>query len=69
MQSVRTILREVLGLFVDDGSFALVNLVWIALLGVGTVYFHRWSASGVVLAVGFAIILVESVTRFARKRP
>jgi hypothetical protein len=60
-------LKELIGLFVEDGSFALAILVWIAAmwlllprLGFG----RNWS--GVVLFAGFAVILVESAWRRTR---
>ena len=89
---IATIFREILGLFVDDGSFAVAVLAWIGvvwlpllprvLLGFlgmprryhpsppGFLLEHLWSyplAGGVVLFVGLAVILAESVFRFSRK--
>ncbi len=68
MSWIRTVLREVFGLFVDDGSFALAIVAWLLLvwlvlprLGVDA----RWT--GVILFAGLALILVESVTRRARR--
>ncbi len=72
MQKIRTVLREILGLFVDDGSFALAILVWLAIawwvlpLFPRFGFVHPWRA--VVLFTGLALILVESTTRFARTR-
>ncbi|HEY4379714.1 MAG TPA: hypothetical protein VGN01_05170 [Acidobacteriaceae bacterium] len=69
MRWLQSIVREIYGLFVDDGSFAGGILVWMALVvwvlpriapGV------RWGAPA--LFVGLALILVESVMRFARRR-
>ena len=68
MRWIRTVWDEVFGLFVDDGSYALAILAWIALawlllprLGLG----GTWS--GLILFAGFAAILVESATRRARR--
>jgi hypothetical protein len=65
---VRSIGRELLGLFVDDGSYAAAILVWVGLavvalprLGLGA----RWD--GPVLFAGLAAILIQSVLRFARR--
>ena len=92
MRWIATIFREVLGLFVDDGSFALavlgwMGVVWLPMLRqVELVYpgmprrfhpsppgfhlEHLWSyplAGGLVLFAGLAVILAESVLRYARK--
>lgn len=71
MNWLRTILREIFGLFVDDGSFALLILAWVALV---TLLFPRmgWLPAwrGYVLFGGLALILAGSALRFARqKRP
>lgn len=65
---IRTVLREGLGLFVDDGSFAVAILAWLLLvwlvlprLGVEAVW------TGIILFAGLALILVESATRRARR--
>ena len=62
-----TIFREVLGLFVDDGSLAIAILLWLGalwLLPLGA--FARWK--GLILFAGLAFILVGSALRYARKR-
>lgn len=78
MQAIRTILREILGLFVDDGSFALAILLWIGLVWIGQVCIgqvwiglprlHLAIPGGIILFAGLAILLLESATRFARRR-
>ncbi|HTD96824.1 MAG TPA: hypothetical protein VK627_07830 [Edaphobacter sp.] len=69
MQWVRSVLREVYGLFVDDGSFALAVLVW---LGLAWLVMPRFGISpgwrGVVLFAGLASILVQSTWGYARRR-
>lgn len=67
MNAIKTILHEVLGLFVDDGSFAFAILLWLALVGVLVRPLHLLIAGGIVLFLGLATILVESVARFARQ--
>ena len=68
MSLLRTVLREALGLFVDDGSLAagvLGAVVAVALLlrlGVDP------GAAGWVLVVALLLVLLENVWRFARKR-
>ena len=65
MQWLRSIVREIAGLFVDDGSFAAAILVWLAVVLVlgRVVAGDRWLGCG--LFVGLAVVLVESVLRFA----
>ena len=68
MRWMGTVLREVFGLFVDDGSFALAIAVW---LGIAWAVFpriglaHPWG--GVLLFAGLGTILLESAVRFSRK--
>jgi len=66
---IKNILREIFGLFVEDWSFALSILLWLILM--------RWltsrlvvapAAAGVVLFAGLALILIESVLRYARRK-
>jgi len=68
MPWLKTILREIYGLFVDDGSFAIAILVW---LGLAWLVLPRlpWGAgwNAIILAVGLFTILIESVLRRARK--
>jgi len=69
MRWIKSVAREVLGLFVDDGSFALAILIWLA-LAIGV--FPRIAAAaawtGPVLFAGLALILIESALRFSRQR-
>ncbi len=73
MKWPRTVLREIFGLFVDDGSFALGILVWLIIAGWVIRHFSyavRWN--GVILFGGLALLLVGSAIRFAmrtRARP
>ncbi len=69
MSWLRTIAREVFGLFVDDLSFAAAILIWLAVVsfvlprtGLPSAY------TGVVLFVGLAVILIESTLRYARRK-
>jgi hypothetical protein len=59
--------RELIGLFIDDGSLAVVILAWLL---VGAICIHVFGlppiAAGVILAAGFALLLVENVERTAR---
>ncbi|HZY74471.1 MAG TPA: hypothetical protein VFE22_15290 [Edaphobacter sp.] len=69
MKWITKILREIFGLFVEDGSFALSIMVWIAVV--------YWTAPHLDLApavtttiffVGLALILGESTLRYSRRR-
>ena len=65
--SLKAILMELFGLFVDDGSLAINLLVWtacsggLALLAVG----GAWPAP--LMAAGYLAILVENVIRAGRE--
>ncbi len=68
MHWYRSIVREVVGLFVDDGSFAVAIVVWLVVcvtllprVAAGA----RWA--GLALFAGLAAILIASVLRFARR--
>ena len=66
---LKSIGREVIGLFVDDGSFAIAILVWAAfvVLVLAHVVGHaNWT--GPALFSGLAFVLIESVVRFSRRR-
>ena len=69
MRWLRSIAREILGLFVDDGSFALAIVIWLLLVVMllpRAVASASWA--GPVLFAGLAIILAQSVLHYARKR-
>lgn len=68
MKWLRTIIHEVYGLFVDDGSFAIAIVVWLVVLKLLVLYTNlanRWS--GFLLFGGLAAILVESAFRAFRR--
>jgi hypothetical protein len=66
---LKTIWTEILGLFVDDVSFAAAVLVWLI---VAHIAFHLELAPmplrGPLLFAGLAAIFVENTLRRARKR-
>lgn len=67
---LRSVVREILGLFVDDGSFAIVLLVWAGVVAFVLAHvFARAHWLGPVFFAGLALILVESVLRAANRRP
>ena len=64
MRTLAAILRELVGLFIDDGSLASGTVVWAAicgwglpLLGVGP------RAQGAILVLGLAALLMENTRR------
>jgi hypothetical protein len=66
---VRTILNEIAGLFVDDGSLALFATVLIAIIaGAVKILNVPPLAGGLVLLAGIVAILVESLVRAAGPR-
>ena len=69
MKWLRTISWGIFGLFVDNGSFALIILIWIVLttqiLG-RTNWFPEWR--GLLLFCGLALILAASAVQYARKK-
>ena len=66
MKWLRSIAREVWGLFVDDGSFAAAIVVWLTM---AVLVLPRVATgwAGPVWFVGLAAILIESVLRAARR--
>ncbi len=68
MQWLKTIAAETLGLFVDDSAFAVAILVWLIIAGVALPHLGiPPAAKGPILFAGFALILIESAARRARK--
>ncbi len=69
MRWLKTTLREVYGLFVDDGMFAAAILCWLLLIRIlmkAAFISALWLA--LLLFAGLAIILIESTARYARRR-
>ncbi len=68
MQWVRTVSQEILGLFIDDGSFAAAIIVWLGLVYLALPRLAipaLWG--GPILFGGLALILIESALRRARR--
>ena len=68
MRWITFALRELAGLFVDDGSLALLALIWLAACGLAL----RWlpvdpAWAGAVLFAGLALVLVASALQTGRK--
>ena len=68
MKWLKAIFEELIGLFVDDGRFALAIVAWVAILGLVSRATSAGAWQGVVLFAGLAVILVESVLRRTRRR-
>jgi hypothetical protein len=69
MSWLKSVAREILGLFVDDSSFAIVILIWLIVAVFVLPHFagqRHWT--GVALFVGVGLILAESVLRASRRR-
>ncbi len=67
MRALTRAVRKLVSLFVDDGSLAVIVLIWIAICGMALpklVPPAPWQ--GLVLFLGLALILLESVSRGAR---
>ena len=69
MKWLKNIFREVFGLFVDDGNFALAILLWLAVVRWATPHLNIPAGiTAVILFVGLALILAESATRYSRRK-
>ncbi|AUD00218.1 hypothetical protein QU42_03205 [Bradyrhizobium sp. UASWS1016] len=64
MRWFKTIILELYGLFVDDGSFAITIVVWLGVAWLVLPWLIPGSAwGGAILFAGLAVILTESVWR------
>ncbi len=68
MRLLRSIAREIAGLFIDDASLALVLLVWMVGGAIALRFLHAGHWGGPVLAVGVVAVLMENVLRSSRHR-
>jgi hypothetical protein len=69
MNTARLILRELIGMFIDDGSLALLAIVLIALIAAAVELLALPPLlGGVLLLLGCLAILAYSVRRAARQR-
>ncbi len=65
---LRAVLREILGLFIDDGSLALAAVIWLVLVWLLLPLLAVPPAwRGVVLFAGLALALVVSCRRAASR--
>lgn len=70
MTWLRTILREVFGLFVDDGSFAFAIVIWLVVVKLVSPHLGMAALrSGFILFGGLAAILIRSVLHASQSSP
>lgn len=68
MQWMKSVLGEIFGLFVDDGSFAIAVVVWLGLVWLVLPRIDiPAGAKAPILFAGLVVILVESALRRARR--
>ena len=67
MSWIKTILEEIWGLFVDDGKFALVIVVWLLVAWKLLPLFVSPPVQGLLLVLGLLAALGESALRKARR--
>lgn len=70
MRPIRTMISELVGLFVDDGSLVLAVLAW-ALIDIICLRLRLLDplSAAVLLGVGIAALLAENVARTAANHP
>lgn len=67
MNTLRTIVSELAGLFVEDKLFALAIAVWIAVsAGMAAYAIGSPEMRGLALFIGLAIVLIGGIVRGAR---
>ena len=68
MTLITTIIKEVLGLIVDDGSLALAVLAWVGIVAALTSMASLGATlAGGLLFAGLIAVLVENVLRRSRR--
>jgi hypothetical protein len=69
MVTLKSILAEIIHLFVDDGSLALALVAWCGAIGLATMVLpESHAAPGVALFLGCDLILLGNVLGAARTR-
>jgi hypothetical protein len=69
MSVLGSILRELWGLFVDDGLLAIGLILWVALAALLLPRLGLTAEGGPILFAGAACVLVASLLRAAKRRP
>ena len=67
MKWISLFFRELLGLFIDDGSLAIAVVVWIALAGIALPSLIQLNFQMLAWVVGLILLLLENVRRSARR--
>lgn len=68
MRWIRSTAREIFGLFVDDSSFAIAILIWLAVVSVVLPRLGvPGDVKGPVLVIGLLAIIAESALRRVRR--
>lgn len=68
MEWIKSVAREIYGLFVDDFSFALAIVAWLAVMVLVPRVARMAALAGPIFFAGLVAILIESVLRFSRRR-
>ena len=68
MSWLRTSLREIFGLFVDDGKFASLILLWIGFAAWLLPRLTHTPPNGLLLFAGLAALLAGSCLRYTRRK-
>jgi hypothetical protein len=67
LRTLKTVLDELVGLFVNDGSLALAILLWILIAAVLPRLGLPVGWSGPILFLGLLAILIENIARRANR--
>jgi len=66
MRALATTFKELVSLFVDDGTLAATILIWVTFYGLLLQLLPMGSWQGPILFIGLAIILIENTRRASR---
>ena len=67
MEILKSLIKEMIGMFVDDGSLALAILLVSGSAAFVALYFEATGLAAIVLLVGCPAVLSENVMRSARR--
>ena len=68
MKIILTALRELYGLFVDDGRYAFSILLWVLIAGLAMPHLAPPDWQAPILCFGLFLILIENTIRSARRK-
>ena len=68
MHALATTFKELVSLFVDDGTLAATILIWVTFYGLLLQLLPIGSWQGPILFIGLAIILIENTRRASRSK-